>query len=159
MFELESDAQVHKYVGKKPVKTLQQSCEMIDFIRKQYADNGIGRWAIIEKQSDEFIGWTGFKLMREKINGFENFYDFGYRLKQKFWGQGYATESGRAALEFGIPYLQLKFLYAMTDVNNLASQNVLNKLGFVYKGHFEYDAEPHWREKGELTNWHEFIIK
>ena len=159
MFEMDSDPDVHKYVGKKPVETIERSREVIEFVRKQYLDNGIGRWAVLEKESGEFMGWTGFKLMRETINAHTNFYDFGYRLKRKFWGQGLATESGRGVLEYGIKLLQINEVYAMTDIDNLASKRVLEKLGFIYKGNFNYDAEPNWRENEEPTAWFEKKIK
>lgn len=47
MFELDSDPEVHKYLGNKPIKDKVQIPDMIDFIRKQYVEHGIGRWAII----------------------------------------------------------------------------------------------------------------
>ena len=56
MFELDNDADVHRYLGNKPVQTLEEAQEMIRFIRQQYATNGIGRWAIIEKRSKDFVG-------------------------------------------------------------------------------------------------------
>ena len=46
-FELDSDPRVHRYLGKQPVQTLEQSREMIRHVRQQYRDNGIGRWAVI----------------------------------------------------------------------------------------------------------------
>src|SRR3954462_3045386 len=83
MFELDSDADVHKYVGKKPVKTIDECRDVIEFIRAQYVSNGIGRWAVIEKSTNNFVGWSGLKLMKEKVNGHIDFYDIGYRLVKK----------------------------------------------------------------------------
>lgn len=155
MFEMDSDPEVHKYVGKRPVQTIQQSRDVIEMVRKQYVDNGIGRWAVIEKSSGVFIGWSGFKLMKETINGHTNFYDFGYRFKRTHWGKGFATESGKAGLAAGIELLRLTEVFAMTDVDNVASRNVLEKLGFRYMGDFKYDADPIWRESGQPTTWFE----
>lgn len=154
MYEMDSDPEVHRYVGKTPVQTIEQSRDVIAFVRKQYLDNGIGRWAVIEKDTGDFLGWTGFKLMKEKVNGHINFYDFGYRLKRKYWGLSYATESGKGALDAGLELLKIKELYAMTDIDNQASRRVLEKLGFEYKGNFNYDAEPNWRTKEEPTTWY-----
>jgi RimJ/RimL family protein N-acetyltransferase len=140
MFEMDSDPQVHRYINQKPVRTVDEMNGVIHFIRKQYAINGIGRWAVIDKSTDEFLGWTGFKLMTEYVNGHFNHYDFGYRLKQSAWGRGIATEAGRAALRYGLEMLQLKPVYAMTDVNNAASRHILKKLGFRFKSIFKYDG-------------------
>lgn len=47
LFELDSDPLVARYVGNNPVKTKAQMSEIIAMIRQQYADNGVGRWAVI----------------------------------------------------------------------------------------------------------------
>ncbi len=46
MFELDSDQDVHKYLGDNTVENIEQSRLIIANIRQQYAINGIGRWAI-----------------------------------------------------------------------------------------------------------------
>ena len=51
LFELDSDPEVHKYIGNKPIKDKNQIIDIINFIRQQYKDNGIGRWAIIDKKN------------------------------------------------------------------------------------------------------------
>ena len=78
-YELDSDAEVHKYIESKTIDTIEQARETIRFIRQQYIDNGIGRWAIIEKETNNFIGWTGLKLIRKETNNHINYYDLGYR--------------------------------------------------------------------------------
>jgi ribosomal-protein-alanine N-acetyltransferase len=82
MFELDSDPEVHKYLGNKPVANKEQIINVINFIRQQYIDNRIGRWAIIDKITNEFIGWTGLKFVTELTNNHQNYYDLGYRLKK-----------------------------------------------------------------------------
>lgn len=157
MFLMDSDPKVHSYVGKKPVKTVEETRAVIDFIRQQYLDFGMGRWAVIEKSTNEFVGWTGFKHMIGPANGHTNFCDFGYRLAHRFWGKGYATESGLAAVKYGLRILKLQDIYAMTDVDNIASRRVLEKTGFKLMEIFNYDAEPNWREPGQPTTWYQYI--
>ena len=65
MYQLDADPEVHKYLGNKPVTNREQTVEVINFIRQQYIDNGIGRWIIIDKKSNEFLGWTGLKLVTD----------------------------------------------------------------------------------------------
>jgi len=113
---------------------------------------------VAEKDTNDFVGWMGFKYMEGPVNKHTNYYDFGYRLARRFWGKGYATESSKAALDYGLETLQLKGIYAMTDINNLASRNVLEKVGFNYIETFGYDAaEPIWRERGQPTTWYKLI--
>src|ERR1035437_6707591 len=112
MFELDSDKEVHKFLGNKPVQNIEQSRQVIEFIGQQYLTNGIGRWAIIEKSTNNFLGWTGLKLVKEEINNHTDYYDLGYRLIKKYWGKGFATESAKASLDYGFNILQLTDIYA-----------------------------------------------
>lgn len=158
MFELDADPEVHRFLGNKPFKTIDQSRDQIQFIKKQYIENGIGRWAMVDKATREFVGWTGFKLMKETINHHSNYYDFGYRLKRKFWGRGYATEAANAAMGYGIYTRRLTEIYGMTDINNIGSRRVLEKIGMTYMETFNYDGEPGWRVAGEPTAWYKKIL-
>ena len=49
LFQLDSDPEVHRFLGKNPVSDKSQIVEAIHLIRQQYIDNGIGRWAISAK--------------------------------------------------------------------------------------------------------------
>lgn len=147
IFALDSDAEVQRYVGNKPLTHIDQATAVIDFIRKQYEEHGIGRWAMIDKSTQEFLGWTGLKLIRTEINHHQHFYDMGYRLIRKHWGKGYATESALASVRYGFDVLQLSEIFAMADSGNLASQHVLEKAGMTYVNDFMYEGDPHrWYE-------------
>jgi ribosomal-protein-alanine N-acetyltransferase len=155
MFAMDQDAEVHKYLGGKPYTDITQSHDNIAIIRQQYADNGIGRWAVELKESGEFIGWTGFKIMRDQpVNRHVDHYDFGYRHARKFWGQGYAFEAAQAALDYGVRELRIEDVYAMTDVNNAGSRCILEKLGFELKEIFPYDGPAFWVQ-GLPVTWYE----
>lgn len=145
MYHLDSDIQVHIYLGNNPIKDRNEALNIIDYIRNQYQENGIGRWAMIDKQTNEFIGWTGLKLVRELVNNHIDHYDLGYRLIRKYWGQGYATEGAVASLRYGFEKLQLKEIFAAAHVDNIASNKILQKVGFQKENAFLYDgAIHHW---------------
>ncbi len=141
MFEMDSDAEVYKFLGRKPIRNIGQSKKMIELIREQYKKNGIGRWAIVEKESDSFIGWTGFKLEKENHNGHSDFYDLRFRLLRKFWGKGYITEATKAAIEYAFTELKIPEIYSMTLVSNEKSQHVLKKLGFKLEENFKFQGD------------------
>jgi ribosomal-protein-alanine N-acetyltransferase len=145
MFELDSDAEVHRYLGNDLVKSIDESEKVITFIRQQYLDNCIGRWAMVEKNSGNFIGWTGFKYISETINGHSNYHDLGYRMLPRYWGKGYATESAKACLKYGLETLKFNPIYAMANAENTASKNVLIKTGFTPTCTFMHcDILHHW---------------
>lgn len=142
IFELDSDPEVHKYLGKKPIKSLQESKAIIRYIRKQYEEAGIGRWAVIDKMTNEFIGWSGLKYEKE-VRQEMNYYDLGYRLKKKFWGRGIATETALVSLNYGFQTMGLNEIYAGAHIENIASNKVLQKVGLNFIETFEYDGAPH----------------
>ncbi|MFZ4057003.1 MAG: GNAT family N-acetyltransferase [Ferruginibacter sp.] len=155
MFELDSDPEVHQYLGNQPVTDKEKMKEVILFVQQQYKENGIGRWAVIEKSSNKFLGWSGLKLVKEMTNNQINYYDLGYRLIRKYWGKGYATESAKAAMDYGFEHLQFNELFAMAHINNTASNKVLQKLGLQHQNSFLYDnAMHHWYaiHKNEWAN-------
>jgi ribosomal-protein-alanine N-acetyltransferase len=139
IFELDSEPDVHTYLGNNPIKTLDEAEKIIDFIKKQYTENGIGRWAVVEKRTGNFIGWSGFKLITDTINNKTQYYDLGYRFIKKSWGKGYATETAIASLDFGFNQLNQKEICAIADVENLASNRVLQKIGMTKINEFDYE--------------------
>lgn len=145
LFELDSDPEVHKYLGNKPVTDKSQIVDVIKFIRQQYVDNGIGRWAIIDKKTNTFIGWTGLKFVTNWTNNHQFYYDLGYRLKRKYWGLGIATETAMLSLEYAFRVLKLDEVYAAASCKNIASNKILQKIGMNFIETFYYeDIECNW---------------
>ncbi|RYU82859.1 GNAT family N-acetyltransferase [Hymenobacter persicinus] len=154
MFAMDSDAEVHRYLGNRPVTRIGQSRELIAFVRQQYVDHGIGRWAVVEKQTGEFVGWSGLKLHPGPTNGHTHYYDLGYRFLRRYWGRGYATETARASVRYGFDTLRLPRICGIADVRNLASNHVLQKAGLRFVETFElpHEGSHNWYQR-ERTQW------
>jgi ribosomal-protein-alanine N-acetyltransferase len=143
MFLLDSDPDVHLYIGGKPVETIEQSREVIEIIRRQYETNGIGRWAVVQKETGTFIGWSGPKLITEPINGRSNYLDLGYRFIGQYWGQGYAKETAIAAAAYAWDILKAKELCGIVHIDNVASRKTLESAGLRYIENFDFNGEPY----------------
>lgn len=144
LFAMDADPEVHKYLGNKPVKEIVEVHADIKSVQKQYRTNGIGRWIIQEKSTGQFIGWGGLKYETALRENF-NYYDLGYRLDRNYWGKGFATETAKAALEFGFTSLGLKDIYAAAHSENKGSINVINKSGLKFIETFPFeDFLAHW---------------
>lgn len=147
MFLLDSNPEVMKYIGMPPVSDINESKKIIELIRQQYIDNGVGRLAVVEKDSGLLIGWSGLKLLTQEINGYKNVYDLGYRFLPEFWGKGYALEAAKASLDFGFNDLNIDTIYAHAHSENEGSNHILRKLGFEKTGEFtEPDGICFWYE-------------
>ena len=59
LFQMESTPEVHRYLGLTPLQNKAQAEKIIDHIQRQYEANGIGRWAVIDKKTGDFVGWSG----------------------------------------------------------------------------------------------------
>lgn len=147
MFDMDADPDVHTYLGKKPLKTIEEARQTIASIRNQYIQHGIGRWAVIEKETGCFVGWCGLKFITELTCSRLHYYDIGYRFLRKYWGRGFASESAKAVLAYGFQTLSLETIYAIADANNVSSIKVLEKLGLRFVEVFEHQGVPHhWFE-------------
>ena len=158
MFTLDSNPKVHQYLGNKPITTIKQAEENIAYIQQQYKDRGIGRFAVIEKISGDFIGWAGLKLnvgKEEALNGFENFIDIGYRLLPKYWRKGYASEAAFASLEYGFTTKKYQIIYGAADTENVGSNAILQKIGLQLKNEFLYT----YTTQSVKVNWYDLNIK
>jgi len=141
MFLLDSNPNVHLYLGNTPVKTIEESIGYIENIRNQYLINGIARFAVIHKESGDFLGWSGIKFITEEENNHINFYEIGYRFREEFWGNGYAYETAKAWRDYAFNELKVDVLYASAHINNIASRKVLEKIGLKLKNEFTWNNE------------------
>lgn len=84
-----------------------------------------GFLCLLSKESNEFIGVSG--LLACEYGGY-NSYEFGFILKDTYWGRGMATELGEFWLNHADKTLNLKNIMATVSPENEASQNVMRKL-------------------------------
>jgi len=125
MFDLNNDPEVLRWTGDPPFDSVTHASEFLEKY-SDYNTNGYGRWAVIEKETGNFIGWCGLKLNEQ------NLIDLGYRFFQKDWGKGYATESARACLGYGFLALGMKEIIGRVARDNPASVRVLEKIGMTF---------------------------
>jgi RimJ/RimL family protein N-acetyltransferase len=139
-FAMDNNPKVHQYLWNKPVLKIEETIEIILAVRQQYVDNGIGRFAMVLKETNAFIGWAGLKFNTEAVNNKVNFYDIGYRLDEKFWGKGYASEAAIAWLHYGFETMKIKTMEAAAHADNVASNRILQKMGMQCTGQYLEDA-------------------
>lgn len=94
-------------------------------------------WAVRLKTDNTFIGAVNLN----RIKGTTKL-QIGAQLKRDYWGQGFASELLAAIRDFGIDQLHLPAVYGVFEKGNIASQKLLEKLGFVFEERFqEQDVE------------------
>ena len=146
LFEMDCNPNVHKYLWQKPIIAIEEVYAYIEMVQKQYKENNIGRFSTIIKETGELIGWTGIKFVKDHVeNGNTNFYDYGYRLNEKYWNKGYASEASKAWLEYGFNQMKIKEMNAYTHANNGASNHVLQKVGFNFMEDYPDENGVTWK--------------
>jgi len=146
LFDMDNNPNVHKYLWQKPVTSIDDVYAYIEIVQKQYVERGIGRFSTILKETGELIGWTGIKFVNEQPeNGNINFYDYGYRLNEKFWNKGYASEATKAWLDHGFNEMKIEKMNAYTHAENGASNHILEKHGMKFMEEYLDDENIKWK--------------
>lgn len=110
--------------------TRRESDALIERIRHHFDAHGYGLWALEVRESGDFVGFTG--LVHQSFPAhFTPAVEVGWRLDRNVWGQGYATEAARAALEHGFGAVGLDEIVSMTAVGNTRSRRVMERLGMT----------------------------
>lgn len=135
-YRLNLNPNVIRYTGNLSFKSIEEAREFLENY-KDYQVNGYGRWAVILKDSNQFVGWCGLKL-----GEMENETDIGFRFFEEEWNKGYATESANACLHYGFAKLNLKRIIGRAMKENKASIKVLQKIGLEYEKEAELDGKP-----------------
>jgi RimJ/RimL family protein N-acetyltransferase len=118
--------------------TRRQSDRLADRIELAMDRQGWGLWALEERATGRFIGFTG--LARPGFQApFMPAVEIGWRLARSSWGRGYATEAARAALAHAFGPLALDEVVAMVVPGNVRSQGVMRKLGLRYDEDADFD--------------------
>ncbi len=90
---------------------------------------GVDKWMAYRRTTGELVGRGG--LSRMTIEGEEEL-EVGWTVRSDFWGQGYATEMGLAALSFAFNELRAERVVAFTEPHNSRSRAVMERLGMRY---------------------------
>ncbi|WP_319590431.1 GNAT family N-acetyltransferase [uncultured Draconibacterium sp.] len=134
-YRLNINPNVIKYTGNSAFQSVEEAKEFLENY-KDYKLNGYGRWAVITKKKNEFIGWCGLKF-----GEMENETDIGFRFFEEVWDKGYATESAKACLNYGFEKLKLKRIIGRAMKENMGSIRVLEKIGLEYEQDTDFDGK------------------
>jgi ribosomal-protein-alanine N-acetyltransferase len=123
-FALNGDEEIMRYI--RPAKSrVDSDAYLLETIAAVNANPAMGRWAVDEKATGKFVG--SFAVIF--IEG-TDMIQLGYSLLKKEWGRGYATELTKAGINYVFTVMNLPLIYAVTETEHTASQQVLLKAGF-----------------------------
>lgn len=113
-----------------------------DAWQQAFAERGWANWALELLATGEFIGFAGLSVPR-RVFAFSPCVEIGWRLASAHWGQGYATEAARAALQLGFGPLRLAQVVSFTSLLDTPSRAVMQRIGMADSGEdFDHPGLP-----------------
>lgn len=88
---------------------------------------GLQYWPLFLLADDTFVGCCGLRPWQE-----EGIVELGFHIHPRHWGHGYATEAAHAVLEHAFGPKGFAVVASGHHPQNVVSQRVLQKLGFVF---------------------------
>ncbi len=117
--------------------TREESDTVFDKFQVFFRDRGWGLWAIEEKSTGNYVGFTGLNIPSFEAP-FLPAIEIGWRLLPEFWNKGFATEAALESLRFGFDVLKLAEIVSFTAVGNVKSQRIMEKIGMQRKQEWDF---------------------
>jgi RimJ/RimL family protein N-acetyltransferase len=119
-----ADPESMRYIGPGTALSRAEAWRSMAQLLGHWQLRGYGLWAVEEKQTGAFVGRIGL-IYPEGWPALE----VGWLIDRDRWGKGFATEGGRAAMQFAFDRLDLKRISSVIRPQNAASIRVAEKLG------------------------------
>jgi len=133
LHRLLSERDVLRYFPKVDPPSRDRVEKMVTGLLEHWEERGYGLWAVESRSGTELMGRCGLQYL---VDTGEVEVDF--ILGKRYWGEGFATEAGRASLRYGFEDLGLECVVGIVHPENKASQRVLEKLGMNFIEQREY---------------------
>jgi [ribosomal protein S5]-alanine N-acetyltransferase len=134
LLELRSDDGVMEYIGRPKMKTEEEAMIFIKNILESVEKNDSIFWAIAEKElPEQMIGTICFwRIEKEHFRA-----ELGYLLHKNFWQKGLMKEAASRVIRWLFETTAIHSIEANLDASNVASEKLLESLGFIKEGHFK----------------------
>lgn len=142
LFFFRSDESVLKFIGREPVKTLDDVKDFLKTIDESIEMNETIFWGITLKENPEKIIGT---ICFWKIQPGNYRAELGYMLHPQYWRKGIMKEAIQKIIEYGFITLNLHSIEARIHADNKPSAAVLLATGFIQEGYLK--GEFCFREK------------
>jgi ribosomal-protein-alanine N-acetyltransferase len=128
LIELRSDDEVIKYLGGRRLQNPDAIARRLQFYIDCYSKFGFGMSAMIWKETNEMIGWSGLQPLDDTPE-----IEVGYGMIKRFWGKSIGYECATAWLSYGFEKASLERIVAVASPENTASWRIMEKCGMRYE--------------------------
>ncbi|MCF6132096.1 GNAT family N-acetyltransferase [Flavobacterium wongokense] len=128
---LRSNPETMKYIPRPLAKNREDALGHINMIEEKIVTNTGINWGITLKGEPKIIGIIGhYKVSPENHRA-----EIGYMSFPEVNGKGYMSEAIKAVVAYGFEQMNLHSIEAIIDPDNIGSERVLQKNGFVKEAH------------------------
>ena len=127
IFDYASNPEVTQYMDWPAHRNVSDSVAYIRMTEADWSSGSQYAWAVTRKADSTPIGAIGCSAVTHKVS-------FGYVFARHAWGNGYATEASQALHHWLAQVEDLQRIWAVCDIDNVASARVLTKLGLKQEG-------------------------
>jgi [ribosomal protein S5]-alanine N-acetyltransferase len=127
VYEYGRDPQVTRYLVFPTHRSLADAEKFLSTCAPRWESGQEYCWLITLKAEDRVVGSIACRVHGHAA-------DIGYALARVCWGAGYATEAGQAVVTWAAGRGEIYRVWAVCDIENLASARVLEKLGMSREG-------------------------
>ncbi|WP_427051027.1 GNAT family N-acetyltransferase [Paenibacillus sp. TC-CSREp1] len=124
VFQHFANPNVTRFMDIEPCRGMEEVEEIIQF---HIQDSGC-RYGIFNKMHNQFIGTAGYHCWNPNSPSSA---EIGFDLSPSYWGQGLMQEALEAMIPIGWNVMNLDWVEATVEPENIQSQRLLNKLEFV----------------------------
>lgn len=121
------DPEVLRYLTWRPHKSIDETESFVRSCLKAWENQARFPYMITLGEDGEVIGMIDPRIQASQMG-------VGYGLARAHWGKGYMPEATRAVIDWAFQQPSIYRVYATTDVENIASQRVLEKAGMQREG-------------------------
>lgn len=121
------DKEVTRYLTWRPHQHIEQTEEFVQSCISAWEYETRFPCMITLKENGVVIGMIDPRIEGHKVG-------IGYVAARTHWGKGYVPEATRAIIHWAFQQPSIYRVYATTDVENTASQRVLEKVGMQCEG-------------------------
>ncbi|SIN61931.1 Protein N-acetyltransferase, RimJ/RimL family [Parasphingorhabdus marina DSM 22363] len=143
---MNTDPEVMRYFP--ALLTEEQSNALVDRITGHFLEHGFGLWALEEKESGEFFGFTGFQTCPPHYP-LTGELEIGWRLARTHWRRGLAFEAASACLDWIWANSEWPRIVSFTAEINEPSWRLMAKLGLEIRPELAFD-HPALKENSPL---------
>lgn len=137
--DLNADPEVMRYLG--DALSTEQATGLADGIQERFLQRGFGMLPVERRSDGAFLGICGINYTPWYPDE-----EIGWRFAREHWGQGYATESAAAWMQWAFIELGVSRLISVTDLPNERSIAVMKRLGMTFDHEADLeDEEEHFR--------------